>query len=259
MWQAKHMDILEEGFRQTDGFCDYWDLHVGCWGAGSGKKVREACAAFRDMVRRLNPQSKMRLAIFEENGNHHDMRRALAHASILIACREQGDFLLTSCPANALQPYNHNDNGWDQGQVFFTPDKAWLQPCAWAQAMASAAHRDVLVANVVEGQAVEVSATRDDAGRSVVLHRLPVRQLPDRPQSAGRPGAHPAARRDGNIPQNAADAAGVLPGSHLCASLTRPPCRARHCKPMKFSVLVFSLAPLAAMAPGVLPLAGRIQ
>ena len=27
----------------------------------------------------------------------------------------------------------------------------------------------------------------------------------------------------------------------------------------KFSVLVFSLAPLAAMAPGVLPLAGRIR
>ena len=98
------------------------------------------------------------------------MRRALAHASILIACREQGDFLLTSCPANALQPYNHHDNGWDQGQVFFTPDKVWLQPCAWAQAMASAAHRDVLVASVVEGGAVEVSATRDDAGRSVVLH-----------------------------------------------------------------------------------------
>ncbi len=170
MWQPKYMDVMEEGFRQTDGFCDYWDLHVGCWGAGSGKNVHAACTAFRDMVRRLNPQSKMRLAIFEENGNHHDMRRALGHASMLIACREQGDFLLTSCPANALQPYNHHDNGWDQGQVFFTPDKVWLQPCAWAQAMSSAAHRDVLVASVVEGPAVEMSATRDDAGRSVVLH-----------------------------------------------------------------------------------------
>lgn len=170
MWKAKHMDVMEEAFRQTDGFCDYWDVHVGCSDAGAGRGVRETCAAFRDMVRRLNPDSKMKLAIFEENGGNHDMRRALGHASVLIACREQGDFLLTSCPANALQAYNHNDNGWDQGQVFFTPDKAWLQPCGWAQAMASAAHRDVLVESAVEGRAVEVSATRDDGGRSVVLH-----------------------------------------------------------------------------------------
>lgn len=31
------------------------------------------------------------------------MQRALAHASILEAAREAGEFLLTSCPANALQ------------------------------------------------------------------------------------------------------------------------------------------------------------
>ena len=36
------------------------------------------------------------------------------------AVRRMGDFVLTSCAANALQPYRQNDNGWDQGQVFFT-------------------------------------------------------------------------------------------------------------------------------------------
>lgn len=170
MWMAKHMDLMEEAFRLTDGYCDYWDLHVGCGDAGAGWGARLTINAFRDMIGRLNPKSTMKAAIFEENGNNHDMRRALGHASVLIACREQGDFLLTSCPANALQPYNHNDNGWDQGQVFFTPDKAWLQPCAWAQAMASSAHRDILVGSKVEGKELEVSATRDREGMSVVLH-----------------------------------------------------------------------------------------
>jgi len=170
MWMRQHMELMEEGFRLTDGYCDYWDLHVSCADAGAGLGARGTFKAFRDMIARLNPKSTMKAAIFEENGDNHDMRRALGHASILIACREQGDFLLTSCPANALQPYNHNDNGWDQGQVFLTPDKAWLQPCAWAQAMASETHRDILVEGKADVKGVELSATRDREGASVVLH-----------------------------------------------------------------------------------------
>ena len=172
MWNEKKMDVMEEGFRQLDGVCEYWDLHVGSgwWGAGNG--ARQTFKRFRDMVARLNPDSKMKVAIFEENANIHDMNRALAHASILMACREQGDFLLTSCPANALQPYNHNDNGWDQGQIFFTPDRVWLQPCAWAQQMASANHRDLLVAGTVDDKTVQVSPTCDREGRSLVVHLI---------------------------------------------------------------------------------------
>ena len=110
------------------------------------------------------------MAIFEENGDEHGLRRALVHAGVLGICREQGEFLLTSCPANALQPYQQNENGWDQGQVFFTPDRVWLQPCAWAQQMASANHRDLLVAGTSSDPQVMVSATKSSDGRSLVLH-----------------------------------------------------------------------------------------
>ena len=73
-------------------------------------------------------------------------------------------------PANALQPYKQNDNGWDQGQIFYTPDKVWFQPCGWAQQMASANHRDILTAGKTDDADVTVSATRDREGKSVVLH-----------------------------------------------------------------------------------------
>lgn len=122
------------------------------------------------MVTRLNPKSTMKAAIFEENSYIHDMRRALAHAANLEAAREMGDFLLTSCPANALQAYRQNDNGWDQGQIFYTTDKAWLQPCGWAQQMASANHRDLLVEGKTDEREVSVSATCDRDRQSVVLH-----------------------------------------------------------------------------------------
>ena len=134
--------------------------------------MRAAIDGFRELSRRLNPETKMKAAIFEENARIHDMRRALAHVSNLAAAREAGPFLLTSCPANALQPWGQNDNGWDQGQIFFTPDKVWLQPCAWAQRMASENHRDLLVAGQADDADIQVSATRDREGKSIVLHLM---------------------------------------------------------------------------------------
>ena len=170
MWDGKRMDIMEEAFRQTDGYADYWDIHVGAWKVTSGWDTAWTLGKFREMVTRLNPKSTMKAAIFEENSYIHDMRRALAHAANLEAAREMGDFLLTSCPANALQAYQQNDNGWDQGQIFYTTDKAWLQPCGWAQQMASANHRDLLVEGKTDEREVSVSATCDRDRQSVVLH-----------------------------------------------------------------------------------------
>ena len=172
-YSSEHQDVMDEGFRLSDGYVDYWDLHLQLFGTNVTEVVtatRKEFDAFRDMVRRLNPQTKMRMAVFEENGNEHGLRRALVHAGVLGICREQGDFLLTSCPANALQPYRQNQNGWDQGQIFFTPDKVWLQPCGWAQQMASASHRDCLVASASDDAEVLVSATRDAEGESLVVH-----------------------------------------------------------------------------------------
>ena len=172
MFLSDHMDVMEESFRLTDGLVDYWDVHLGA-SDNPRKSYEEAKASlgkFRDMVRRLNPKSTMKAAVFEENGWEHNQRRALSHAAVLAAVREFGDFVLTSCPANALQPYMQNDSGWDQGQIFFTTDKVWLQPCGWAQQMASANHRDLLVASAADDAGVIVSATRNAAGGTAVLH-----------------------------------------------------------------------------------------
>ena len=176
MFNRDKQDVMDEAFRLTDGYVDYWDLHPWVQVVETkhvpdvADNIRADFAAFRSMVARLNPQSKIKPAIFEENGSECGLRRALIHAAVLTACREQGDYLLTSCPANALQPYGQNQNGWNQGNVFFTPDRVWLQACGWAQQMAAANHRDVLVAGTSSARDVLLSATRDRAGKSVVLH-----------------------------------------------------------------------------------------
>ena len=169
-WQTAHLALMEAAFRQLDGFIDYWDIHVNARNVVAGREAAKKLGDFRAMVARLNSKSAMKAAIFEENANSHDMGRALAHASILEAVREQGPFLLTSCQANALQAYAQNDNGWDQGQIFYTTDKVWFQPSGWAHKMASESHRDLLVASQTDDGDVTVSATRDRSGESMVLH-----------------------------------------------------------------------------------------
>ena len=157
-------------FDLLDGVVDYWDLHPYFNKPEEALKARGIVRRFLETIRRWNPKTTMRAAVFEENGPRHDMSRALCHALMLEEVRAAGKDVLTSCPANAFQVWKQNDNGWDQGNVFMTPDKVWLAPCAWAQRMASDGHRELLVASSCDDKDVHVSATRDRAGESPVLH-----------------------------------------------------------------------------------------
>lgn len=95
----------------------------------------------KNLFLQWNPQTTMRCAILEENGNNHNMSRALAHAVMLNVVRRAAGFVPLDSPANALQPYQQNDNGWDQGQIFFSPSQVWMQPPFYAQQMAATHHQ----------------------------------------------------------------------------------------------------------------------
>lgn len=148
-----------------------WDVHVG------GDDLREGAnvdRVFTDMERLFAdwiPGSPLKACVFEENGDRHDLQRALGHAYILNVTQRHGAFVQMDCPANCLQPLGQNDNGWNQGQVFFTPDKVWGMPSYFAQKMASANHLPLRIASEVRGSAggLDVTATRSEDGRTLVL------------------------------------------------------------------------------------------
>jgi alpha-L-arabinofuranosidase len=73
------------------------------------------------------------------------------------------------CPANALQAWQQNDNGWDQGQIFYTPDKVWGMPPFYAQQMASQNHLPLRVQCHITGAALDVTATRSEDSKTLVL------------------------------------------------------------------------------------------
>merc|ERR1712061_900402 len=69
--------------------------------------------------------------------------------------------------------FGHNDNHWDQGMVFLTPDHAWLSPYGFAQAMIANASRPVTL-HVVDdqpafGPSLDLNAACSDDGTSFTM------------------------------------------------------------------------------------------
>lgn len=170
-WWRGNTPEMEYVFKALDGKAAYWDFHPWVDDPKGVRLIDGRLSEMENLFHQWNPQTTMRCVIFEENGSTHHIGRMLRHVITLNAVRRHGSFVLTSCQANALQPYRQNDNGWDQGQVFFTPTQVWAQPQYYAEQMAANNHQPNVVESRVEGTTdVDVSTTIDDNRRTLKLH-----------------------------------------------------------------------------------------
>ncbi|RHJ81876.1 family 16 glycoside hydrolase [Parabacteroides sp. AM08-6] len=168
-WWRPDSPNMETVFKALNGKAAYWDYHPWADDTNSGLLVEKELKKMQALFQQWNPDTQMKCAIFEENGNLHNMQRALGHVTLQNAVRRCGNFVLTSCAANALQPYLQNDNGWDQGQVFFTPTQVWGMPPYYAQQMASENHLPLLISSHSSDN-LDVTATKSEDGKTLVLH-----------------------------------------------------------------------------------------
>ena len=172
-WRASNPKLMQKVFTALDGKADYWDFHPWVDDLGSALSVEGELRRMEKMFKEWNPNTTMRCAIFEENGSSHGVRRMLSHVIVQNAVRRMGDFILCTCPANALEPYLQNDNGWNQGQIFFTPDKVWGMPPYHAQKLSSEHHQPLLIESTMVGRrdnSLNITATRSEDGKEIVLH-----------------------------------------------------------------------------------------
>ncbi|MHA4896686.1 beta-L-arabinofuranosidase domain-containing protein [Pedobacter sp. PWIIR3] len=168
-WWRPESPNMEYVFKALNGKADYWDLHVGGDDPLSGIETDKQLSLMLQKFKSWDPQTRMKIAVFEENGSKHGIQRALGHATNLNAIRKHSESVLTSSPANALQPYLQNDNDWDQGQIFFTADKVWGMPPFYSQKMQSENHLPLRVEALTDGS-LNVTATRSEDGRVLALH-----------------------------------------------------------------------------------------
>ncbi|WP_171037793.1 alpha-L-arabinofuranosidase C-terminal domain-containing protein [Dyadobacter luticola] len=168
-WWRPASPNMEYVFKELNGKADYWDLHVGGDNPNEGLETDKKLTEMIGMFRKWDPATKMQIAVFEENGSKHGMQRALGHATNLNAIRRHNEYVLTSSPANALEPYLQNDNDWNQGQIFFTPTQVWGMPPFYSQKMQSENHLPLRVHSASEG-GLDVTATRSEDGKTLALH-----------------------------------------------------------------------------------------
>jgi len=178
-WWRPDSSNVERGFKALNGKAACWDLHVSADDALSGREVDRQLTEMQSLFQKWAPGSSLKVVIFEENGGLHNLQRALGHATILNAVQRHGDFVVVDCPANCLQPWHENDNGWDQGQIFFTADHTWNMPPYYAQQMAAQNHLPLRVESSVEGAPdLDITATRSEDGKALAIDVVNVGPLP---------------------------------------------------------------------------------
>ena len=178
-WRPDEPATMEYVFRALDGKADFWDYHPWTETPEQAQQAEAVIGQMRQLFTTWNPHTTMRCAILEENGNTHDMTRALAHAVMLGVVRRSAGFVPLDSPANALQPWKQNDNGWDQGQIFFDASRTWMQPPYYAQQMASAHHQPLLVKADITADSLDVTVTRSRRSserRDVLAQSMPNRR-----------------------------------------------------------------------------------
>jgi alpha-L-arabinofuranosidase len=139
---------------------------------------------FGAALAKLCPGAAFKVAVFEENSGNHAMRRALAHAHAVNELERVGDLVPVVCCANCLQPAGQNDNGWDQGLLFLSPDQVWPQPPYHVTRMLALHYLPRVVRAEVTspGNALDVTAKADENGKVL---QLQVVNLDAKPVTAG--------------------------------------------------------------------------
>ena len=164
-----HRKILELARRQ--GREVWFDIHIGTEHPGALGEL-SVVPTYIDALSKMSDGAKHKVAIFELNAGNHAQRRALANAITLGELQHLGEQLPVICSANGLQPDGQNDNGWDQGLLFFNPAQVWLQPPGYVTRMIAHSYQPVHVPVKIQngGEKIKVTAARSEDGKTLVLH-----------------------------------------------------------------------------------------
>jgi hypothetical protein len=166
---AAHKKILD--FAKEHGKPVWFDIHIWNERPHDPEVALEALRTFIDRLAELSPGADFKVVVFEENANAHDMGRALAHAKVINDIQRIGEKVPMLCAANCLQPDGQNDNGWDQGMLFFNPSSVWPQPPYYVTQILAKPALPWRVAATVEGgdASLDVTVRRSENGKTLQL------------------------------------------------------------------------------------------
>ena len=176
-WWVPDSPDMKSVFESIDGKAIAWDFHFWSDDSNAGTNIDRDLTRAQSLFKSWNPNTNLKVVVFEENGNRHDLQRALGHATTVNATRRHGDFVIADCAANCLQPWQQNDNGWDQGQIFFTPDHVWEMPPYDVNKILAEDALPLRVESKTDAN-LDVLVTRSEDGKAIVLSIVNVGDQP---------------------------------------------------------------------------------
>lgn len=120
-----------------------------------------------ESLRKIAPDAKFKVVVFELNAGNHGVKRMLASAKVVGEFMKESDDLPIVTSANCLQPDGQNDNGWNQGLLFLNPAKVWAQPPYYLTQLMSRNYLPQVVASDTQStnDALSATATKSKDGK----------------------------------------------------------------------------------------------
>lgn len=167
---SENRETVKRLLKVVHGYPVLWDVHVGGDDLREGDRVERFIPCLREYINEIDPQNQVRFCILEENGWRHDLQRALGHAHTINTIERMVGEVIIDCAANCLQAYQQNDNFWDQGQLFYTPQQVWGMPPYIAQQMIRDHYQPLYIRSIIDGAVdLDVTSTRSQNGNTIVI------------------------------------------------------------------------------------------
>ena len=131
-------------------------------------------------LNQISERKNFKVCVLEENAQNHSVRRALGHAHAINQLERISHDIPLVCAANCLQPYEQNDNFWDQGFLFLSPSQVWGQPPYYVTQMISQNYLPKAVKSGCKstGNALDVTAKRSEDGKQLNIQVLNIAAMP---------------------------------------------------------------------------------
>lgn len=128
-----------------------FDVHIWTEQTSDVLQQIKALDSYVYWLGQLGDGATFKVEIFELNANIHNVQRALANAYAINQLARRGNNVEVVSSANALQVDGQNDNGWDQGLIFFNQSAVWEQPPYYVEQMNARSYQPWAVATTVSG------------------------------------------------------------------------------------------------------------
>jgi alpha-L-arabinofuranosidase len=137
------------------------DLHMWTDTPEQVAEEIDAIYSFDFWVHSYNERVNYALNVYELNANAHNVGRALGNARAIGLLGQHGRRVRVVTSANALQADGENDNGWNQGLVFYDTQRSWLQPPAYVTQMIAGDELPTVVSSTCSNPDFTVTARTD--------------------------------------------------------------------------------------------------